>query len=245
MFIPHDLQCSHQTSNIWFPSGLDYVPLTGLILCLYCTVFFRVRFYIIKKKIQSQYSCSKYSWQFQDSDNIQDIFQFGSNKWDSLWNHIGNWCFRILCFPTQEYYMPVPLFRSCFSPLKVSFACLFPEKLEKNEMNHWISGQLMSAFLCLFLSLSREESQQKVEQSPQPTGARREKFLVLTQLHKTIGFYVSDTILGKTLFLSFSLFQRLNRKQEWEPQPLTWIPLCEGHRLSHQLLPCVYGTCGP
>ena len=48
----------------------------------------------------------------------------------------------------------------------------------------------------------------------QPTGARREKFLVLTQLHKTIGFYVSDTILGKTLFLSFSLFQRLNRKQE-------------------------------
>lgn len=44
----------------------------------------------------------------------------------------------------------------------------------------------MPALLCLFLSLSTEESQQKVEQSPQPTGARRERFLVLTQLHKTI-----------------------------------------------------------
>lgn len=59
----------------------------------------------------------------------------------------------------------------------------------------------MPALLRLFLSLSTEESQQKVEQSPQPTGARRERFLVLTQLHKTIGFYVSDAILGKSLFL--------------------------------------------
>lgn len=81
-------------------------------------------------------------------------------------------------------------------------------------MNHWISGELMSSILCLFLSLNREESQQKVEQHPQSTSARRERFLFLTQSHT---------------------------QQEWEFQPLRRTYLCAGHRLRLHLLLCNHG----
>ena len=129
-----------------------------------------------------------------------------------LESHGKVWLFRTLCFPIQKCYLFVHLFRSYFSPLKVSFARFFPEKLGKwNEsLTKWRANVSSSVFVSL--SEQGREPTESAAASPAHWGPRRERVLFLMAVTQDYWFLCSRHNARKDLVLWAFIIPELKQK---------------------------------